>query len=73
MTTSYNPIQAHLIEMFRYCDSDDSVNELKKLLLAFYAEKVQAEADRLWDEGTLDADAIERILDEHWTIPQSQA
>ena len=36
----------------------------------FYAQKVQKEADRLWDSGQLNGEAIERIFDEHWTMPQ---
>lgn len=42
--TTINPIQLHLLEMFRYCDS----------------------------EQTLDADAIEKILDEHWRTPYEE-
>ena len=43
--------------------------ELKKVLADYYASEVQKEADRLWEEGALNAEAIERILDEHWTVP----
>ena len=31
------------------------------------------EADRLWDQGTLNGEAIERILDEHWRTPYPEA
>ena len=41
------------------------MEELRRLLASYYAEKAQKEADRLWDEGILDGDAIEQILDEH--------
>ena len=67
--TTLNPIQLHLLEMFNYCDSESMMNELKDLLADFYAKQVQKEADRLWDEGTLNEEAIERILDEHWRTP----
>ena len=33
----------------------------------------QAEADKLWAEGSLNAEAIEKILDEHWRTPYDTA
>ena len=49
------------------------MEELKDVLADFYARKVQAEADRMWDDGTLDGPAIERILNEHWRTPYAEA
>ena len=46
------------------------MEELKNVLSDFYAQKVQKEADRLWDSGDLNGEAIERILKEHWTMPR---
>lgn len=67
--TTFNPIQLHILEMFNYCRSEQSMMELKDVLADFYAKQVQKEADRLWDDGTLNGEAIERILDEHWRSP----
>ena len=64
-----NPVQLHLLEMFKYCGTEQMVSELKNVLADFYAKKVQKEADRLLDEGTLNGEAIERILQEHWRTP----
>ena len=66
----FNPVQLHILEMFNYCRSDESMEELKNVLSDFYAKKVQIEADRLWNSGELNGEAIERILNEHWTMPQ---
>ena len=60
--TTINPIQLHLLEMFKYCDSEQMMADLKDCLAEFYAKQVQSEADRLWAEGSLNADAIEKIL-----------
>ena len=68
--TVFNPVQLHILEMFNYCKTDESMEELKNVLSDFYARKVQKEADRLWDSGELNGEAIERILEEHWTMPQ---
>ena len=68
----FNPIQLHLLEMFNYCESEKAMSELKDVLADFYARQVQEEADRLWDEGTLNGEAIERILNEHWRTPYAE-
>ena len=68
-----NPIQLHLLEMFSYCDSDQMMSDLKDVLADFYARQVQQEADRLWNEGTLNGEAIEQILQEHWRTPYTSA
>ena len=65
-------MQLHLLEMFNYCNSEKAMADLKGVLAEFYAKQVQAEADRLWDEGTLDGEAIEKILDEHWRTPYKE-
>lgn len=69
----FNPIQLHLLEMFNYCKSEESISELKNVLADFYAKQVQDEADRLWKEGSLNGEAIEKILNEHWRTPYNDS
>jgi len=69
MAQTITPVQLHLLEMFSYCNSPQVMSELQDLLADFYAKQVQKEADRLWNEGTLNNEAIERILNEHWRTP----
>ena len=72
MTTfapSLNNAQLHLLDMLSFCKSEQALRELQVVLADYYARKVQEEADRLWDEGILDAEAIERIGKEHWRTP----
>jgi len=59
--------------MFNYCHSEKTLEELKSCLADFYARQVQEEADRLWDEGTLNGKAIEQILSEHLRTPYRTA
>lgn len=76
MTTAnstINPVQLHILEMFNYCKSERMMSDLKQVLADFYAKQVQEEADRLWDEGTLNGEAIEKMLDEHWRTPYVDA
>lgn len=67
--TIFNPTQMHLLEMFNYCKSEKAMNELKEVLSDFYAKKAQEEADRLWEDGTLGEEAIEKLLSEHSRTP----
>ncbi len=71
--TTFNPIQLHILEMFNYCHSEQAMADLKDVLADFYAKQVQEEADRLWDNGTLNGEAIEKILNEHWRTPYKDA
>ena len=64
--STLNSVQLHILEMFNYCNSEKAISDLKDVLADFYAKQVQSEADRLWDEGVLNGEAIEKILDEHW-------
>jgi hypothetical protein len=68
--TVFNQTQLHLLEMFKYCKTEESINELKKVLADYYAHQVQQEADRLWDEGILDENAIEDLLKQHLRASQ---
>lgn len=68
-----NPIQLHLLEMFRYSESEQMMSDLKEVLADFYAKQVQQEADRLWEKGELNGEAIEKILSEHWRTPYNTA
>lgn len=67
--TTFNPVQMHLLEMFNYCKSENAIEELKEVLAEHYAKKTQEEADRLWENGTLDENAVEELLSEHLRTP----
>ena len=67
--TTFNPVQMHLLEMFNYCKSENAIEELKAVLADYYAKKTQEEADRLWENGTLDENAVEELLSEHLRTP----
>ena len=34
-----NPVQLHLLEMFSFCGSEQTVSEMKDVLADFYAKK----------------------------------
>ena len=71
--TAFTSAQLHILEMMKYLKSESAILELQRVIADFYAKKVQEEADRLWDEGILDAEAIENIGKSHLRTPYVHA
>lgn len=71
--TAFTSAQLHILEMMKYLKSESAVLELQSVIADFYAKKVQKEADRLWEEGVLDAEAIENLGKSHLRTPYVHA
>lgn len=67
--TVFTPGQLHILEMLKYCNTESAVQELRQVLADYYARKVQEEADKLWDQGVLNAEAIEKLSSTHLRTP----
>ena len=46
-----NPTQLHLLKMFSYARTESALSDLKDALTQYFADKVDEEMDKLWDEG----------------------
>lgn len=73
LRTAFTPAQLHILEMMKYFKSESAVLELQQVLADYYAKKVQEEADRLWDSGILNEDAIENLGKAHLRTPYVHA
>jgi hypothetical protein len=51
--------------MFSYAKNEDSLNEIKKALTTYFAQKVEEEMDHLWETGEWNQEKNEAILNEH--------
>ena len=60
-----NPTQLYLLRMFSYAKSESSLDEIKKALTTYFAQKVEDEMDKLWESGEWDQEKNEAILNEH--------
>ena len=60
--TIFNPTQLHLLKMFSYAKNEDSLDEIKKALTAYFSKKVEDEMDELWEIGDWDDKKNESIL-----------
>ena len=67
--TVFNPVQQHLLRMFAYDSSEEHLKEIKEVLAAYFARKVDDEMDALLNEGKIDTTVIEEGGKEHMRTP----
>ncbi len=59
-----NPTQMHLLKLFAFNDSEEYAREIQTLLTRYFQSKLDAESDRLWDEGILNQEKLDEIRKE---------
>ena len=64
-----NPVQLYLLKMFSYAKDERVLEEIRKSLTAYFAQRVERDMDKLWDAGLWDQDKNEAILKEHLRTP----
>ena len=64
-----NPSQIMILESFAAAQDEQELNALMDLLRNFYATRLEAEMQRLWDEGTLDQQALDQLRSQHLRTP----
>ena len=62
---SLNATQLHLLKMFSFVKSEETFQDLKKILREFYIQQVEKEANRFWAEGAIS----DELLNEHLRTP----
>lgn len=65
-SSSLNPIQLHILQMFRYTKSKKSLENLKDFLSKYYANLVDDEMDKIWKEKKLSQKKIKDMAKEHF-------
>ena len=61
---SLTPTQQHLLKLFSHDHSEAYAQEIQAVLMRYFQEKLDQEADRLWDEGILDQQRLDEIRQE---------
>ena len=59
--TQITPTQLHLLKLFSFDTSESRAMEIKEVLMHYFQGRLDAEADRLWDEGVLDQARLEEL------------
>lgn len=68
--TVLNPTQMHLLKLFSFNNSEEYAREIQMVLTRHFQARLDAEADRLWDEGILNQEKLDEIRQDI-TIPVS--
>ncbi|MBP3845639.1 MAG: hypothetical protein J6E48_10975 [Prevotella sp.] len=67
--TTLNKSQMMILESFAGAKDEQEVNALMDVLQNFYAMRLEAEMQRLWDNGTLNQEVLDKLRDEHLRTP----
>jgi len=59
--TQITPSQMHLLKLFAFDKSEKRALEIKEVLMRYFQERLDAESDRLWDDGTLDQERLDQL------------
>jgi len=60
-----NSIQLHLLKMFSFSKSDESLKELQSVLFEYYRKKLRAQTDEFWTNNNLDSSKMDEIMYGH--------
>ena len=67
--TAMNPAQMMVLESFAGISSEDELKGLMKVLKRFYAERLDKELERLWDNGCLNQEKLDAMRSAHLRTP----
>lgn len=68
-STKLNAVQLHLLKMFARPMDEQDLAAIKSLLSNYYAQKVDAESVKLWDEKGMSQQTIDDLLNTHLRTP----
>lgn len=58
--TVFNAAQMKLLQMMSYIKTDEELAELQEVISNYYARKADKELDKLWEEGVITPQIIEK-------------
>ena len=62
--TTLTPTQQYLLKLFSFDRSETYAREVQEVLMRHFQEKLDQESDRLWDEGILDQEQLDKLRHE---------
>lgn len=64
-----NEAQIMILESFAGATDEQELYDLMDVIRDFYARRLEAEMNRLWDNGTLNQEALDQLKNEHLRTP----
>ena len=69
MATTLNEAQLQILDMMSFIKSEETLNDLKKVISDFFAQQAQNEIDRLWENAELNEAKVEDFRKLHERTP----
>lgn len=66
---SLNPAQMLVLESFASVTGEEELAALTKLLKNFYAERLEQELEKHWEDGSFDQKKLDQLKTEHLRTP----
>lgn len=67
--TVFNNAQLEILNLLAYAKSDETLTDLKQAISDFFAQKVEKEVDRMWQNGELSEERVESFRTLHERTP----
>ena len=65
-----NATQLHLLKLFSFKKTEESLQEMKIVLLNFYQKKLDEETDKWWQENNMTTEKFEEMFSNiHYRTP----
>ncbi len=64
-----NEAQMMILESFAGATDEQELYDLMDVIRDFYARRLEAEMNRLWDNGTFNQEALDQLKNEHLRTP----
>ncbi|MBR0276772.1 MAG: hypothetical protein IJQ76_11315 [Prevotella sp.] len=65
-TGNLTPTQLYLLKLFSFNHSEEYAHEIQDVITQHLQKKLDEEADRLWDAGILNQEALDRLRHENF-------
>lgn len=69
MATTLNEAQLQILDMMSFIKSEETLNDLKRVISDFFAQQAQDEINRLWETGELNETKVESFRKLHERTP----
>lgn len=65
----FNQAQRDILNVVSVLHTDEEIKELRKVLIQFMNNRLQAEMDKLWESGEMSDEKLEKLKEEHLRTP----
>ena len=69
---AFTPFQVQMLEMTSRVRSESEMDDIRRMLANYFAQRAEDEIDKLWDVGVLNDEVMEQWKTEHMRTPYRQ-